>query len=317
MISVNKASIKLIEHIKLLRFIARLLPVGHRLYPLVRGYSSYEGLLGIEFGRYYLLYPATWLAPLRSHIIFTGQKNYPEFRLFKSLIQKINQGTIVDVGANFGEWVLMTRECTSLPVVAYEPSPVSAQVMQQMVDYNQLDNVQVRNAACGNANEEIVLDTSIVSYIHHGDLNKSSTGVLETSQLQLDSAGEVKKKIVPVTVPMVRLDDELSQSRVSLLKIDCEGFEYEVLSGAIKILEEQRPMIYLEVHPGQIEAYGHSPKDVIDFLRPYYDMRFFVDNREIGTEQDVWDAVAKATPPGHIAGYPIHFQIAVICTPRQ
>ncbi len=43
------------------------------------------------------------------------------------------------------------------------------------------------------------------------------------------------------------MDDFLGES-VDLVKIDVEGFEADVLSGAEKIIEELRPNLFVEVH---------------------------------------------------------------------
>jgi hypothetical protein len=41
--------------------------------------------------------------------------------------------------------------------------------------------------------------------------------------------------------------DELVSGPVDLLKIDVEGMEMETLAGAVRLIEESRPAIYIEV----------------------------------------------------------------------
>jgi len=316
MVTIETSSILPIKNIRLLRMLARLLPLRHRLYPLVSHYKSYPGLLAISFGKYQLLYPAAWLSPLRSHIIFRDVEHYSEFALFKSILSKLTDEAIIDVGANFGEWVLMTRACTELPIVAYEPSPVSAAIMQRTVEYNGLKDIDVRNKACGNSTSDIVLDTGIVSYINHSEQDLLHEAK-QASEATLALTNQITNSRVPISIPQVRLDDDLEGiKKIGLLKIDCEGYEYEILQGAQKIIETQRPYIYLEIHPGQIEAYGHTPLDVIDLLRPYYNMEFFADNGSTNDEQEVLAAIKRATPSDHVAGWPIRFQVDVICRPK-
>lgn len=52
-----------------------------------------------------------------------------------------------------------------------------------------------------------------------------------------------------------RVDDltELTYERVGLIKIDTEGFETEVLNGALKIIKRDRPLILFEVQKEEIE----------------------------------------------------------------
>ena len=66
-------------------------------------------------------------------------------------------------------------------------------------------------------------------------------------------------------VPVIRLDDyfggELMPTHV---KIDTEGFEYQVLLGARKILET-RPVLFIEVHE-KMTNFGYDRKQLYTFL---------------------------------------------------
>ena len=67
-----------------------------------------------------------------------------------------------------------------------------------------------------------------------------------------------------VRVPVVTLDEDLaSGDPVSLLKIDCEGFELNVLRGAKQILERDNPWLFLEIHPTLLPAFGQTVEEVL------------------------------------------------------
>jgi hypothetical protein len=68
--------------------------------------------------------------------------------------------------------------------------------------------------------------------------------------------------------PLRRLDS-LGVERVDLLKIDVEGYEGEVLSGGLGMLQERRPAIFLEVHPWMLTA-GHSVDSLLQLLVGLY-----------------------------------------------
>lgn len=78
-----------------------------------------------------------------------------------------------------------------------------------------------------------------------------------------------------VSVPVVRLDDALAGQEVALLKIDCEGFEQRILAGARRIIKEQRPHLFLELHPAELGKFGGSPEGVLAELESYYDLEFW------------------------------------------
>ena len=67
------------------------------------------------------------------------------------------------------------------------------------------------------------------------------------------------------------LDDEVRSSGVApdLLKIDVEGYEYEVLVGARVLLRERKPAICLELHLDLLERRGQSPIDVLGELQSH------------------------------------------------
>lgn len=263
-----------------LRLLHKLLPLGHRLFPLVRQYATGNGLVSVPYAGYTLLYPSGWLNMFNTDVIFDGEGNKPEFTLLQSLLSQASDGAIVDVGANIGEYVLLLRQHSALPIISYEPSPVSFALLQRNVSINKLQDVDLRNSACGNSCGSIQLDVGIVSYIRHqqshdskptGDFTKDCESFVQFVQ---DSASDFRT----VPVPLVRLDEDLKDSKVSVLKIDVEGFEYEVLLGAENLLRTQRPLLFVELHPLQIEPQGHSLKDVCDLLRPLYKFEFWDPN---------------------------------------
>jgi hypothetical protein len=54
---------------------------------------------------------------------------------------------------------------------------------------------------------------------------------------------------------------------IDLIKIDVEGYENEVLNGAMKIIETQKPDIFLELHGGlHLNDKQHHPNAIHKFL---------------------------------------------------
>lgn len=54
-----------------------------------------------------------------------------------------------------------------------------------------------------------------------------------------------------------------------MLKIDVEGWEWAVLQGSRRVLDQARPTIWLEYWPDGIRANGHEPGDVLDLFDEY------------------------------------------------
>jgi FkbM family methyltransferase len=130
-----------------------------------------------------------------------------------------------DIGANVGLYsVLFARHCRH--VVAFEPVPRNIRFLSRTLEVNSARNVTIVPCA--------VSDSTGLSRFQHG----ARWGVGRLSE-----AGDQPALTVSC--------DEFvhTQSIVpSLLKIDVEGAEMLVLSGARRLLAEQRPVILLSTH---------------------------------------------------------------------
>jgi FkbM family methyltransferase len=151
-----------------------------------------------------------------------------DMTVFRSLIAPGQ--TVIDVGANMG---FVTAMFASLVgdqgrVLSFEPSPVVFAKLKQTIAANGLAQVTPFNVGCG-------ASTSTASLSRVGPSSGNASMLGEGSD-----ATEVQ---------IVRLDDvpEVVDSRVSLLKIDTEGYEPEVLAGATALVRRDRPIIYLEM----------------------------------------------------------------------
>ena len=72
-------------------------------------------------------------------------------------------------------------------------------------------------------------------------------------------------------VKLVTLDSEVNELGLvpSVIKIDVEGWEWEVLKGARKTLEQHRPCLFLSLHPPALMRLGASPHAVLSWLEGF------------------------------------------------
>lgn len=54
-----------------------------------------------------------------------------------------------------------------------------------------------------------------------------------------------------------------------VIKIDVEGYEWEVLHGAERLLDDGKPLLFLEVHLHYLDKRGISPSRIFNFLQGY------------------------------------------------
>ena len=82
------------------------------------------------------------------------------------------------------------------------------------------------------------------------------------------------------TVESIKLDDLFLDERIiDIFKIDVEGFEYEVLKGSEKLLQNKRiKNIFFEINEGLLRTKNISGQFVIDYLKNFgYQVDFITD----------------------------------------
>jgi FkbM family methyltransferase len=148
----------------------------------------------------------------------------------------LKRGSVaLDVGANLG---LMTGVLSHLVgpdghVHSFEPSPTTHRKLAALVAENKLLNVTTHNLGCSDEEGQLHLNlTENSGYSSLRSANEIGSGVKEIQVVQV-----------------VTLDDYLAVrlKRLDLIKIDTEGFEDRVLSGARHLLRRFRPVVYIEL----------------------------------------------------------------------
>ena len=156
------------------------------------------------------------------------------------LAQLVRPGMrIVDVGANVGYYTLLFERLAGpdASIVAIEPSRENVQELRRNVERNGLRNVRIHTIAVGAYSGEATLAESL-----NGRVVPPGEG---THQVQM------------------RTLDELLPERIDFLKIDVEGYESFVVDGARRVLERDRPILFLEFHPELVP----SMPDTFESLR--------------------------------------------------
>lgn len=158
--------------------------------------------------------------------------------------------TFVDVGANIGCVTAAGALATGHGgrVLAIEAHPRTFQYLRKTVAVNHFQNVTMLNVAVGA--EKGVLRFS-------DEKRKDDNNCVSPDQ----SRG--------LEVPCVPLGDILQEhqiDRISLLKIDVEGFEMQVLRGAGATLDRV-DCLYVEVLEHTLARFGSSSKELISFLK--------------------------------------------------
>jgi FkbM family methyltransferase len=198
---------------------------------------------------------------------------WPKFSLTSYMMvaglarQKILPRTVIDVGANVGQFaVAASKLFPNVVVHSFEPNPECVSLLRRHVE--PLGNVLVYPLALGD--ESGALDFHINSHSHSSSL----LPLAENHSLAFPEARELNIIQVEVsTLDKVFCGNELSKP--VMLKLDVQGYEAQALRGAIELLSRvdyvileasfkpmyQGELLFMEiVH--MMEGYGFT------FLRP-------------------------------------------------
>ena len=74
---------------------------------------------------------------------------------------------------------------------------------------------------------------------------------------------KTKYEVYDVTVNTL---DSYNFEEVDAIKIDCEGYEYPILQGAVNTIAQCRPVVQLEIVEAQCKKFGYTPQDMFDLF---------------------------------------------------
>lgn len=143
--------------------------------------------------------------------------------------------TALDIGAHSGLFSLLAaRRHPRLSVHAVEPLARAFALLESNVALNRLDNVTCHRVACGGR--------SGWSQLH---VPEEGAVTMMASLVAGWSEAVVTEDVECVTLD--RLVEATGVSDIGVIKLDAEGSEADVLEGAVRLLNEQRPFILCEV----------------------------------------------------------------------
>lgn len=155
----------------------------------------------------------------------TGEKNF--IKLIKEDIS-----FALDIGANVGNYTKLLLSETSCVVNSFEPLPEAFKELEN-IKFEYPNRLYVHNFAVGNENT--------TQNLYFGDIKSEKASLMPNlEKLSFVKDGNNKN----INVKVKKLDDcenLFKDNRIDFIKIDTEGYEYEVLLGAKNILMKHKP----------------------------------------------------------------------------
>jgi FkbM family methyltransferase len=167
----------------------------------------------------------------------------------------INARTFVDVGANAGFYSLsLAIRNPEVEIISVEPNAEVSSILARNIKINNLDKrITIVNSAVGSIVEE-----SRTLFIPK---------ITDTGGGSLNNLHHEEGKPITREIKVDTLDNLISNMEpVDLMKIDVEGFEFEVIKGSENLIEKWHPIIFVELLRKWMAPFNSHPQDVVNFL---------------------------------------------------
>ncbi len=190
------------------------------------------------------------------HIFVFGSFEIEITKVAKNLqLQKHNQ--IIDIGANFGVQSLQfAKNFTNSKIYSVEPTNYAFKKFTKNLELNKKlsENIYPFQIFLGSKGKKI--PTSIYS----------SWNLESKENKHIKHLGEKKSTEESNSFTLDEFVDLNKISNVDFIKLDVDGFEYDVLKGGINFLREKKPPIFMELAPYLYGEYGYNKEKILELI---------------------------------------------------
>lgn len=160
----------------------------------------------------------------------------------QGICEVAEEGSIMlDVGANFGVYALscaQTLKNKGGSVHAFEGQRILSYMIGGSTVLNGIENLYVHHACVGNSYDEI----PIPRFDYNRVMNFGSIEFGDSQKEKLSQERGVSNELVK----QVRIDD-FNFEKVCFIKLDVEGMENKVISGAVETIKKSMPVMQIEI----------------------------------------------------------------------
>jgi len=243
----------------LIRESVRVLRIDRLLYHLTKG-KAVGSLIGKITPEFYQYPRGTSRTVKREGLKYClDLSDYQEWLVYFGFTNDSPEGlaelteahfNMIDVGANIGQTSLKLSKLISPSntIWAFEPDRSNYQKLVYNIQLNGISNILPFNVGLG-------------SYLHTAAMEPEIPGNRGGCRIIEDLAHAARIQIITI-------DEFVKQHncQVSLIKMDVEGYEYEVVKGAAATIATQHPMLFVELDDDHLKRQGSSARELVEFL---------------------------------------------------
>ena len=204
-----------------------------------------------------------------------------EFYRYISPYEKCN---IIDVGAQSGLYSLYAKFLPFSNFYSFEPFKPTYDLLNQNILLNNINNVKTFNQGLSNEKTNIILNTCL----SHTGLHTIGSNVLRFNDIN------------PIEISVDTIDNLFFDKNIPVhfIKIDTEGWEYNVLQGALKTIHKYKPIIQLEWNEINMKQCNITPEQLNELIEQFgyikqkqIDEELFIVPKQIGNLNKYFDSI--------------------------
>lgn len=176
--------------------------------------------------------------------LYYGLMEYHDMSFAMHLLD--SDDTFVDIGSNLGSYTLLVGGVCQSTTYSLEPSPETFKRLIKNVEINNLENIQCLNIGAGDENG---------SFYMTNDRGPENHLITDNNVYRSNIKVKVKK-----------IDDIDFESKPTFIKIDTEGYEYQVIKGAVNTLESSEMIGLLVEINGNNERFNGTNYEILNLL---------------------------------------------------
>lgn len=182
--------------------------------------------------------------------LYNGLHEFEDMGFLLHLLR--NDDLFVDVGANIGSYTILASGAVGARTIAFEPIPSTFDWLKRNVAVNGVtERVKLYNMGVGREKGR-VLFTANHDTTNHVIVSASNDAPVDNIRVDIDT-----------------LDQFLDDTSPTLVKIDVEGFEAEVLAGAHRILGSHATHAVIMEINGSGVRYGWNDEHLLNKMKEY------------------------------------------------
>lgn len=161
------------------------------------------------------------------------------------IVFSIDKGKFVDVGVNIGQTLLKVKSVVpDIPYIGFEPNPVCVYYSGKLVKVNRIADVKIYPLAISSSS-----GIGELNYYYDSDTDSAASVV---TNFRLDQKIVRSEFIVKSSLDAIK--DFIDLQDLSVLKIDVEGAEFEVITAFRDEISAWKPIILMEILPAYSSA---------------------------------------------------------------